>query len=40
MGTHITREMVNQPANKMTPQGIEEAAKKIAQKIFCQRKSG
>ena len=31
MGTHITREMVNQPANKMTPQGIEEAAKKIAQ---------
>ena len=31
MGTHITREMVNQPANKMTPQGIEAAAKKIAQ---------
>ena len=30
-GIHIVREMINQPANKMTPQGIEVAAKKIAQ---------
>ncbi|MGB0397346.1 MAG: hypothetical protein ACPGHX_03840, partial [Candidatus Puniceispirillaceae bacterium] len=30
-GIHIVREMINQPANKMTPQGIEAAAKKIAQ---------
>ena len=30
-GIHIAREMINQPANKMTPQGIEAAAKEIAQ---------
>ncbi len=31
MGTHIAREMVNQPANKMTPQGLRLRRKKIAQ---------
>ena len=31
LGTHITREMVNLPANQMTPAGIEQAAREIAQ---------
>ena len=31
LGTHITREMVNLPANQMTPAGIEQAAHEIAQ---------
>ena len=31
LGTHITREMVNLPANQMTPAGIEQAAYEIAQ---------
>ena len=30
LGTHITREMVNLPANQMTPAGIEKAAREIA----------
>ena len=31
LGTHITREMINLPANQMTPAGIEQAARDIAQ---------
>ncbi len=31
LGTHITREMVNLPANQMTPAGIEQAAREVAQ---------
>ena len=31
LGTHIVREMVNLPANQMTPAGIEQAAREIAQ---------
>ena len=37
-GIHIVREMINQPANKMTPQGIEAAAKKIAQTFSAKMK--
>ncbi len=31
LGTHIVREMVNMPANQMTPAGIEQVAREIAQ---------
>ncbi len=31
LGTHIVREMVNLPANQMTPAGIEQSAREIAQ---------
>ena len=30
LGTHIVREMVNRPANQMTPAGIEAAARELA----------
>ena len=31
LGTHIVREMVNCPANQMTPEGIEAAARELAE---------
>ena len=31
LGTHIAREMVNRPANQMTPEGIEAAAREVAE---------
>ena len=31
LGTHIVREMVNRPANQMTPEGIETAARELAE---------